>query len=262
MKLNYSPLQHGVDPVEPAELSLPLGRPVAAFQLHGHLAPVVWAAAQERPRSEDRLRADRRRRAARCLFGDRRRTARSRPALRPHHRGARYGGEAEAMTTAGALHAGFSRTRLGLRGRGAGSRNHRLGHRARPWRHDRARHAAHRTGARLPGGAGRSRVKRRPARAPPRNLAPHAIGAAAAACAEVTVGLGPGAPRVEELARHQGHRHDSGSATATPLRACRPARWGATSRTTSCSLSRRWRAESLWLGRRPAGRTRASRLAR
>ena len=49
MKLNYTPLQSGVDPVEPENLIAPLGKPVGVFQLHGQLAPVVWAAAQERP---------------------------------------------------------------------------------------------------------------------------------------------------------------------------------------------------------------------
>ena len=51
MKLNYSSLQHPVDPVE-----LPESRkegdprpPVIAISLHGHLAPLAWAAAQARP---------------------------------------------------------------------------------------------------------------------------------------------------------------------------------------------------------------------
>src|SRR5207253_2307221 len=43
MKLNYSSLQHAVVPVEGEELRLGLGAPVAAFSLHGQLAPVAWA---------------------------------------------------------------------------------------------------------------------------------------------------------------------------------------------------------------------------
>ena len=50
MKLNYSSLQHAVEPVEepvdsPAEPARPI--PVAVLPLHGHLAPVAWAAAGE-----------------------------------------------------------------------------------------------------------------------------------------------------------------------------------------------------------------------
>jgi hypothetical protein len=51
MKLNYSSLQHAVEPVERAEDDT--GRvartPVAVIPLHGHLAPAAWAAAQARP---------------------------------------------------------------------------------------------------------------------------------------------------------------------------------------------------------------------
>lgn len=53
MKLNYTSLQHPVDPIEPeagpedAE-ALP-GMPVLVVHLHGQLAPALWAAAQARP---------------------------------------------------------------------------------------------------------------------------------------------------------------------------------------------------------------------
>jgi hypothetical protein len=50
MKLNYTSLQHAVAPVEegdprgtPAAPALPLGRPVAVLALHGQLAPLAWA---------------------------------------------------------------------------------------------------------------------------------------------------------------------------------------------------------------------------
>ena len=58
MKLNYSSLQHAVDPVElPVRLSQGMtgkgapeatraGMPVLVLPLHGHLAPAAWAAAQ------------------------------------------------------------------------------------------------------------------------------------------------------------------------------------------------------------------------
>ncbi|HEX6116929.1 MAG TPA: DUF3866 family protein [Solirubrobacterales bacterium] len=50
MKLNYSPLQHPVDPVEAGHDEAPPrpGRtpPVLVVPLHGHLAPVAWAFAE------------------------------------------------------------------------------------------------------------------------------------------------------------------------------------------------------------------------
>lgn len=45
MKLNYSSLQHAVDPVEPADRGRP--KPVAVLSLHGQLPCVAWAAAEE-----------------------------------------------------------------------------------------------------------------------------------------------------------------------------------------------------------------------
>jgi hypothetical protein len=44
MKLNYTPLQHAVEPVEAAELDLPLEKPVAVCFLHAQLPCVAWAA--------------------------------------------------------------------------------------------------------------------------------------------------------------------------------------------------------------------------
>jgi hypothetical protein len=51
IKLNYSSLQHPVDPVEIEHGEPELGPkpPAAVISLHGHLAPVAWAAAQARP---------------------------------------------------------------------------------------------------------------------------------------------------------------------------------------------------------------------
>jgi hypothetical protein len=51
MKLNYTSLQHPVDPVEIEHGEPELGPkpPVVVLALHGQLAPVAWAAAQARP---------------------------------------------------------------------------------------------------------------------------------------------------------------------------------------------------------------------
>ena len=75
MKLNYTSLQHPVEPVErPVRVRRHDGAeahrnrrgatPVLVLPLHGHLAPAAWAAAQARPGLQGRLRADRRRGAA------------------------------------------------------------------------------------------------------------------------------------------------------------------------------------------------------
>jgi Protein of unknown function (DUF3866) len=50
MKLNYTSLQHPVEPVErPLDDSAEAVAPVLVIPLHGHLAPVAWAAAQASP---------------------------------------------------------------------------------------------------------------------------------------------------------------------------------------------------------------------
>jgi hypothetical protein len=49
MKLNYTPLQHPVEPIELSERSAERAMPVLVLPLHGHLAPAVWAAAQVAP---------------------------------------------------------------------------------------------------------------------------------------------------------------------------------------------------------------------
>lgn len=107
MKLNYTPLQHGVDPVDAERLELPIGRPVGVFQLHGQLAPAAWAAAAERPG----VRIGYVQTGGGALPGALSKTVvelRSRGLLCDHLTAApAYGGEAEAMTTIGALHAGL-----------------------------------------------------------------------------------------------------------------------------------------------------------
>lgn len=47
MKLNYTSLQHAVEPVEGDERGELAGKPVAACLLHGQLAPLAWAFGQE-----------------------------------------------------------------------------------------------------------------------------------------------------------------------------------------------------------------------
>jgi hypothetical protein len=49
MKLNYTSLQHPVEPVEGLAEGERRSIPVAVLPLHGHLAPAAWAAAQARP---------------------------------------------------------------------------------------------------------------------------------------------------------------------------------------------------------------------
>jgi len=107
MKLNYTSLQHAVQPIEDQQLELPLGRGVAVLALHGQLAAVAWAFAQARP--EGRLGYVQTPGGA--LSGGHSRVVRAlreRGLLASHiTAGAAYGGELEAITTAGALHHGF-----------------------------------------------------------------------------------------------------------------------------------------------------------
>ena len=107
MKLNYTSLQHAVRPVEDEQLNLPLRQPVAILALHGQLAPVVWAFAQAVP--DGRLGYVQTEGGA--LPGAHSRTVRAlreRGLLAGHlTAGAAFGGEGEAITTAGALHHGL-----------------------------------------------------------------------------------------------------------------------------------------------------------
>jgi hypothetical protein len=49
MKLNYTSLQHAVDPIDPVDLVELPRRPVAVLALHSQLAPLAWAFAQAAP---------------------------------------------------------------------------------------------------------------------------------------------------------------------------------------------------------------------
>jgi hypothetical protein len=108
MKLNYTSLQHAVLPVEEDdELDLPLARPAGVFGLHGQLAPVAWAIGQAKPGA----RVGYVQTAGGALPGALSRDVRDlreRELLCAHvTAGPAYGGEAEAITTAGALHHGL-----------------------------------------------------------------------------------------------------------------------------------------------------------
>jgi hypothetical protein len=107
MKLNYTSLQHAVHPVEDQSLRLPLGKAVAVLALHGQLAPVAWAFARAAPAR----RLGYVQTAGGALPGARSRTVRElreRGLLAGHlTAGAAFGGEQEAISTAGALHHGL-----------------------------------------------------------------------------------------------------------------------------------------------------------
>jgi hypothetical protein len=107
MKLNYTSLQHAVSPVEDDSLELPLERPVGVLALHGQLAAVAWAFAQAAPA----LTLGYVQTEGGALPGGHSRTVRAlrRRGLLAGHltAGAAFGGEQEAITTAGALHHGL-----------------------------------------------------------------------------------------------------------------------------------------------------------
>ncbi len=107
MKLNYTSLQHTVEPVEDATLQVPIERPAAVLALHGQLPAVAWAFAEALPGA--RLGYVQTQGGA--LPGSHSHVVR---ALREQGRlaghltaGSAFGGEGEAITTAGALHHGL-----------------------------------------------------------------------------------------------------------------------------------------------------------
>jgi hypothetical protein len=110
MKLNYTSIQHAVSPVEDEHApELPLRGPVAVLALHGQLAPVAWAFAQTFQGAKlGYVQTE-----GGALPGGHSRVVRELRAkgLLAGHltAGAAFGGEGEAVTTAGALHHGLSR---------------------------------------------------------------------------------------------------------------------------------------------------------
>jgi uncharacterized protein DUF3866 len=110
MKLNYSSLQHPVEPVEAEAVRFmsamrAKGAPVLVLPLHGHLAPAVWAAAQAAPD----LRLGYVQTGGGALPGSLSRDVRllrERGLLAGHITAApAYGGEHEALSTVGGLDA-------------------------------------------------------------------------------------------------------------------------------------------------------------
>ncbi len=112
MKLNYTSIQHAVEPVERpvrrvmADISTKVAAlPVAVLPLHGHLAPAAWAAAQAAPG----LRVGYLQTGGGALPGSFSRDVeqlRERGLLSGHITAApAYGGEHEALSTIGALDA-------------------------------------------------------------------------------------------------------------------------------------------------------------
>jgi hypothetical protein len=111
MKLNYTPLQHAVRPVEEGtapDAPLGAGGPVAVIALHGQLPCVAWAAT----RAADGARIGYVQTAGGALPGalsEVVRELRARGLLAGHvTAGPAFGGEAEAISVVGALHAGFA----------------------------------------------------------------------------------------------------------------------------------------------------------
>jgi hypothetical protein len=115
IKLNYSSLQHPVEPVEVAdtddasEAAAEHAIPVLVLPLHGHLAPAAWAAAQARPG----LRVGFVQGLGGALPGALSRDMgelRDRGLLCSHVTAAAcYGGEQEAISVVGAIDAGVRR---------------------------------------------------------------------------------------------------------------------------------------------------------
>jgi uncharacterized protein DUF3866 len=107
MKLNYTSLQHAITPVEQERLQLPVALPAAVLALHGQLPGVAWAFAQAAPGA----RLGYVQTEGGALAGGHSRTVRTlreRGLLAGHvTAGAAFGGEQEAITTAGALHHGL-----------------------------------------------------------------------------------------------------------------------------------------------------------
>ena len=135
MKLNYTSLQHPVEPVErPCALRSPgtgsavgagPGPAAARAPGAGRLGGGAGGA-----RAEGRLRADRRRRPAGLAQPRRRRAARARPALRPHHRRPGLRRRARGAQRRRRPRRGGAPPRLGRDPRRPGPGNHRLRNRS------------------------------------------------------------------------------------------------------------------------------------
>jgi hypothetical protein len=104
MKLNYTSLQHAVLPVEGEALALPVPAAVGVFFLHGQLAPAAWAFQQAAPHA----RLGYVQTVGGALPGGLSETVhelKSRGLIDGHlSAGQAYGGDGEAISTAGAIH--------------------------------------------------------------------------------------------------------------------------------------------------------------
>ena len=200
MKLNYSPLQSGVSPIEPAELSLPIDGAAAVFQLHGQLAPVVWAAKQAAPD----IAIGYVQTGGGALPGGHSNTVSQllqSGALIDHVTAAPAYGAAEAMSTIGALHAGFAERGwdCAVVGPGPGiiGSGTALGHGGMVALD--SLHAALALGVRAVMVARASNGDPRPRH---QGISHHTTSVLSLLLESVTVGLGPNAPRDEVFARH------------------------------------------------------------
>jgi uncharacterized protein DUF3866 len=113
MKLNYTSLQHAIVPVEASApaggpLVLPTEAPVAIGFLHGQLAPLAWAFARAAPGARLGY-VQTTGGALPGALSETVRVLRRRGLLAAHlTAGQAYGGEGDAVTTAGALQHGFA----------------------------------------------------------------------------------------------------------------------------------------------------------
>jgi hypothetical protein len=113
VKLNYTSLQHAVVPVEAgapagAALTLPTDAPVAICFLHGQLAPLAWAFSRAAPGGRLGY-VQTTGGALPGALSESVRQLRRRGLLAGHlTAGQAYGGEGDAVTTAGALQHGFA----------------------------------------------------------------------------------------------------------------------------------------------------------
>src|SRR2546423_9398379 len=103
MKLNYTSLQHAVAPVDDAQADVPVRRPVGVLALHGQLAAVAWAFASAAPgKALGYVQT-----VGGALPGGHSQTVRAlreRGLLAGHlTAGSAFGGDQEAITTAGGL---------------------------------------------------------------------------------------------------------------------------------------------------------------
>ena len=112
------------------------------ISLHGHLAPVAWAAAQARPGLRVGFLQGAGRGAARVAVARRRRAARARAALRPRHRRARLRRRARGDQPRRRARRGRAPARLGGDRRRPRARDPRLGDPPRPRRDGGARRRA------------------------------------------------------------------------------------------------------------------------